>query len=69
MLGPHRATLMLASAQEVVAAGPGAGAPNVTAGMAVVTGTAELLVGAVRVVAGALVGPGAAKHAVAVFSR
>ena len=60
---------MLASAQEVVAAGAGAGTPNVAAGVAVAAGTAEVLLGAVRVVAGALVEAEAAEHAVALVSR
>ena len=60
---------MLASAQEVVAAGAGAGAPDVAAGVAVVAGTAEVLVGTARVVAGAPVEAGAAEHAVALVSR
>ena len=59
----------MASAQEVVAAGAGAGAPNVAAGVAVVAGTAEVLVGTARVVAGALVETGAAEHAMRLVSR
>ena len=60
---------MLASAQEVGAAGAGAGALDVAGGVAVTAGTAEVLVGTTRVGAGALVETGAAKHAVALVSR